>query len=73
MNKERWLKNHVSGTQKINLDTIIKKNITHIVAMHRQVVVEDYTLGDETGYHLTVIDAGRMWFDLKNYTGYKGK
>lgn len=41
--------------------------------MHRQVVVAEYTLGDEAGYHLTVIDAGRIWFGLKNYTGYKGK
>lgn len=30
--------------------------------MHRQVVVAEYTLGDEAGYHLTVIDAGRIWF-----------
>ncbi|WP_195329870.1 hypothetical protein [Leuconostoc lactis] len=68
-NEEGWLKNRVSGAWKINLDTIIKKNITHIVAMHRQVVVADYTLGDEAGYHLTGSDAGRVWFDLKDYTG----
>ncbi|GDZ84474.1 hypothetical protein LCIT_17160 [Leuconostoc citreum] len=67
--EEGWLKDRVSGAWKINLDTIIKKNIVHIVAMYKQKVVADYTLGDRAGYHLSGRDAGRVWFDLLEYRG----
>ncbi|AET31179.1 hypothetical protein MI1_08685 [Leuconostoc mesenteroides subsp. mesenteroides J18] len=68
-NETVWLKKRVSGAWRINLDTIIKKNITHVVAMYQQKVVADYSLGDEAGYHLTGDDAGRVWFKLIDYTG----
>lgn len=54
---------------KINLDTIIKKGITHVVVMYQQQVIADYTLGDQAGYYLSGPDAGRVWFDLKDYAG----
>ena len=59
-NETGWLKDRVSGAWRINLDTIIKKNITHVVAMYQQKVVDDYSLGDEAGYHLTGDDGTCM-------------
>lgn len=63
------LKDRVSKAWKINLDTIYKKNITHVVAMYHQQVIADYTIVDEMGYILSGDDAGRVWFNLKEYDG----
>lgn len=68
-NEAEWLKHRVSKAWKINLDTIYKKNITHVVAMYHQQVIADYTIDDQMGYYLTGDDAGRVWFNLKDYEG----
>ncbi|MCT4379210.1 MULTISPECIES: hypothetical protein [Leuconostoc] len=66
---EQKLKERVSSAWKINLDTVYKKNITHVVAMYHQQVIADYTIDDQMGYYLTGDDAGRVWFNLKDYDG----
>lgn len=68
-NEEAWMKHRVSKAWKINLDTIYKKNITHVVAMYHQQVIADYTIDDQMGYYLTGPDTGRVWFNLKDYDG----
>lgn len=67
-NEAEWLKHRVSKAWKINLDTIYKKNITHVVAMYHQQVIADYTIVDQMGYYLSGPDTGRVWFDLEDYT-----
>ncbi|WP_273753798.1 hypothetical protein, partial [Leuconostoc mesenteroides] len=47
----------------------IRANITHVVAMYHQQVIADYTIDDQMGYYLTGDDAGRVWFNLKDYNG----
>ena len=66
---EQELKKRVSRAWKINLDTVYKKNITHVVAMYHQQVIADYTIVNQMGYILSGPDAGRVWFDLDDYTG----
>ncbi|QEA46428.1 hypothetical protein FGL72_04600 [Leuconostoc citreum] len=68
-NSEEKLQKRASKAWKINLDTIIKKNITHVVVMFQQTVIADYSIDDQAGYYLTGADAGRVWFNLKAYEG----